>query len=236
MIGEHLQDAAIGYVLGDLSATDAARFHATLQSDAELRKFVRGIEASCSSLALAVPAVAPPSGTLPGILNEIRASAPQSRPIARSTSTSWIPWAMAACFAIACGALALKQAALKRELAAWRSKDEVATMRIATLTAQIGQFQNVSAVVVWNAKQQRGVAELANLPPLDEQHDYQLWVIDPAQPQPVSAGIVYVEPNGSARVVFQPVLKIDTAQKFAISVESKGGTRSPQGQIVLAGN
>ena len=57
--GEHRQDSAISFVLGDLSAAEAARFHEELAQDEHLRKFVREMEATCTSLAFGTEAVKP---------------------------------------------------------------------------------------------------------------------------------------------------------------------------------
>jgi anti-sigma-K factor RskA len=235
MIGEHLQDTAINYVLGQLSAPEAAQFHEALSGDRDLRALVRELETTATSLALTVPPVQPRSGVLPSILNEIRSAGSTQRP---ASHLGWVPWALAACLAIACAVLGLGHARLRHEIAALQEKDELARVRIASLGAQIDAFSKVRAVVFWDSQKQRGIAQFNDLPPLDEEHDYQIWVIDPSQPQPVSGGIVYVQPDGSARLVFQPSIKIEQASQFAISVEAKGGSSkpAPQGQIVMAGN
>ena len=66
--------------------------------------------------------------------------------------------------------------------------------------------------------------------------DYQLWVIDPKIPQPVSAGVFNVSNNGPMRTDFWPRSPVQSASAFAISLEKAGGAPKPEGEIILAGN
>jgi anti-sigma-K factor RskA len=126
--------------------------------------------------------------------------------------------------------------ALRQELANARKRDTLAEVRIATLTAQVTALTRASAVIVWDAEQQRGILRLANLPKADSGKDYQLWVIDPKYPTPVSAGVISVGTGGSAYVSFSPTKPIAEANKFAISVERAGGAPAPAGPIVFVGD
>jgi anti-sigma-K factor RskA len=62
-----------------------------------------------------------------------------------------------------------------------------------------------------------------------------LWVIDPKNPQPVSAGILSVPNDGLIRTSFHPAAPVESADAFAISVEKTGGAPKPEGQIILVG-
>jgi anti-sigma-K factor RskA len=90
-------------------------------------------------------------------------------------------------------------------------------------------------VVVWDKNRKNGVLQLDKLPPPAPGKDYQLWVIDPKIPQPVSAGILAVPNDGLIRTSFHPATPIESAGAFAISVEKAGGAPKPEGQIILAG-
>ena len=108
-------------------------------------------------------------------------------------------------------------------------------MKIALLSAQVDAYAKTSAVIVWDPQKQRGVVKLANAPRPEPGKDYQLWVIDPKYPQPVSGGLVAVNAEGMARVTFEPTLPISKADKFAISVEPAGGVPKATGPIILLG-
>jgi len=80
-----------------------------------------------------------------------------------------------------------------------------------------------------------GVLKLTNVPQAGAGKDYQLWVIDPKYPAPVSGGLVPVNAEGIARVSFAPDRPISRADKFAISLEPAGGVPKATGPIVLLG-
>ncbi len=273
MIEETRQDEAIRYVFGEMSEAGERAFQAALSGDAELRKFVEEVEKSIASLALSLAPKEPPSGLLGRIREELRSEAASEQPGRRR----WLPWAVAACLAFACGALAVREAALRRdrttleersqtaaarvetlELAQTESaqeitrlrqsvddaqlqatalaqRDALAQIRIASLSAKVEAYAKAGVIVVWDEEQKRGVVKLTQLPAVDAQHDYQLWVIDPALPQPVSAGIVTIDAAGGARAMFHPALAVSGSPQFAVSLEPKGGSPTPQGQVIFAG-
>jgi anti-sigma-K factor RskA len=109
-------------------------------------------------------------------------------------------------------------------------------MQIATLQATIDDYKQGVAVVVWNAEKQQGILKLEKMPVIPANKDFQLWVLDPAQKSPVSSGTVRVDDKGFAKVEFKPTIGITQADKFAISVEKKGGVAAPEGPIVLLSN
>jgi anti-sigma-K factor RskA len=78
--------------------------------------------------------------------------------------------------------------------------------------------------------------KLEKMPPLEQNQDYQLWVIDPRYPKPVSGGIVRVDDEGNARLTFTVEVPITNADKFAISLERKGGVPQAEGPIVMLSN
>ena len=133
--------------------------------------------------------------------------------------------------------LALQQqnARIEKELGTLQKKNVLAEIKIATLKAQVAAYEAATAVVVWDKNQKTGVLQLDKLPPPEPGKDYQLWVIDPKIPQPVSAGVLSVPNNGLIRTSFHPTGPIESAVAFAISVEKAGGAPKPEGQIILLG-
>ncbi len=249
MIEEMKQDLAAEYVLGSLETHAAGAFEAELQTDAELRAFVDELSETTAALASVGPPVPLPPGlrekVLAGVRGEARSSpatAVKPQP-ASSSGFGFLPWAVAAGFAITAAALWTERTQLQNELIAvrdeallLRNRDEFAQMKIATLTAQNEAYARGSAVVVWDAEKQRGVIKLSNVPRAAAGKDYQLWVLDPKYPQPVSAGVVPVGDDGLTRVSFTPERTVRSADKFAISIEREGGAPAPAGPIILLGN
>jgi anti-sigma-K factor RskA len=135
----------------------------------------------------------------------------------------------------AVAALTQKDADSQKELAALRQKNLLSEIQIATLKAQVAKFQQTNAVVVWDTDQRNGVLQLDKLPPPAPGKDYQLWVIDPSKPIPVSAGVLSVPSLGLIRTSFHPVQPVQSAAAFAISLEKSGGSMKPEGQIIFIG-
>jgi len=135
----------------------------------------------------------------------------------------------------AVGALTQKDAESQKELAALKQKNLLSEIKIATLKAQVAKFQQTSAVVVWDTNQRNGVLQLDKLPPPAPGKDYQLWVIDPSKPLPVSAGVLSVPSLGLIQTSFHPAQPVQSAAAFAISLEKSGGSMKPEGQIIFIG-
>ena len=135
----------------------------------------------------------------------------------------------------AVAALTQKDADSQKELAALKQKNLLSEVRIATLKAQVARFQQTNAVVVWDTNQRNGVLQLDKLPPPAPGKDYQLWVIDPSKPLPVSAGVLSVPSLGLIQTSFHPAQPVQSAAAFAISLEKSGGSMKPEGQIIFIG-
>jgi anti-sigma-K factor RskA len=257
MIDEPKQDLLVQYLLNEVDSSTAEKIRVELEADAELRDFVRQTEHAFASMAYAVSPMEPPVGLTQRILRSERNISRRSSPALRSNIV-WlvVPWALAACLAIACVVLSLertrlqeksqqigqellalqqKNAQVEGELASLQKKNVLAEVKIATLKAQVAAYESATAVVVWDKIQKNGLLQLDKLPPPAPGKDYQLWVIDPKIPQPVSAGVLAVPNNGLIRASFQPATPIDSAGAFAISVEKAGGASKPEGQIILVG-
>jgi anti-sigma-K factor RskA len=134
---------------------------------------------------------------------------------------------------VAAGAARAMELSLKQELARLTQTHEVAKMQIATLQSTVSEYQQGVAVVVWNSEKQEGILKLEKMPPVALDKDYQLWVVDPSKKTPVNAGVVKVDAKGFAKVEFKPTVDVQQADKFALSVEKKGGVAENEGPIIL---
>jgi anti-sigma-K factor RskA len=226
MINEHKQQQAIDYVLGEMSASDASSFEQELSRDAELRTFTREIIETLGRIGGGFAAIPTPPSIPQKIL---RREGP------KIVQFPFIPWAVAACLAIGCMVFATMWTRSRGEVAKLEQRDVLSRIRIAALQSQIDAYAKTSAIVVWNPELQNGVLQFERLPALPANQDYQMWVIDPKQPQPVSAGLVPKSTDQQRRVAFLPTKPIGGAPKFAVSIEPAGGSTSPRGQIILVG-
>jgi len=253
MIDEHHQDLAAEYALDALDPKAMRAFEALLASDPELKALADSLRETAATLAHNVPAQLPPPELRERILSRVRAEAqastpaftsprmtPANAPAQSSGGGNLLPWALAAGFAITTAAFWVERGqlqqdrdALLQERKEWQARDTLSKVKIATLSAQVEVYAKASAVIVWDPEKQRGVLKLANIPQPASGKDYQLWVIDPKYPQPVSGGVVTVDADGLAHVFFEPKKPISKSDKFAISVEPAGGMPEPTGPIVL---
>lgn len=240
MIDETLQDDAGLYVMRMLPPDEVAAFEKRLEIDAELRALVNQLEDAAGHLAHAAPTTAPPPALKQRILSDIRHEV-RVVPMSITQRHTWIPWAMAAAAAIA-AIMGWQKAGFYRDqnrtqeiaLADLRSRDALATVRIAALNSEVAAYQKALAVVVFDSQQQRGLVKLDRFPKPAANRDYQLWVI-PAAGKPVSAGVVPVGADGLARVSFKPNEPVKDIGAFAISVEPAGGSVQPGNEIILVG-
>jgi anti-sigma-K factor RskA len=227
MINEDKQQQAIDYVLGEMSATDATSFERELSQDSELQAFTREMLETLGRIGGGVEALAHPPLIPQRILHtEVR------KVVVRFP---FIPWAVAACLAIGCVVLAAMWTESRKEIAKLEQRDLLSRIRIAALQSQVDAYAKTSAIVVWNPDRQNGVLQFERLPALPANQDYQMWVIDPKQPQPVSAGLVPKSIDQERHVTFWPTKPVGASPKFAVSIEPAGGSATPRGQIVLAG-
>lgn len=241
---EAKEELAVKYVLGELAWSEEQQFRAVLEQDRELREFTYEIQEAFAALALAVPAVAPPSD-LPGRIVRENPKVERRSVIYRQFG----PWVLAACLAIMCAVLAAgriqaerklaksrdKEARLEKELVDLRRQNLLSQVKITMLQARVDAYAGTRAVVIWDTARQAGLIQFRDLPAPQPGKNYQLWVIDPKFPQPISAGLVPFSASGLVRMDFTPAKAVGTANAFAVSIEKAGGSRSPQGQIILMG-
>ena len=234
MITEDLQDQAALYVLGSLNADETVAFENALGNDAELRTFVRDLREAAADVGRSVSAKQPPAELKRRVLREIALEKQARSP--RSTTADWLPWAIAAALIAFCAILVVDRVRLQRELAVARTTDPLSHAMLVTLASPNGEHPDAKVTVAWQPDRQSGIITIANMPPPGSGRDYQLWAIDANHKDPISAGIIHVNPNGVARIQFKPDQAVAQIKAFAISVERAGGATKPEGPIVMVGN
>lgn len=116
-----------------------------------------------------------------------------------------------------------------------KKQDAQSQLQITTLRSDVWEYRRAEMTVVWDARRAQGALLLEKMPEVEDKKDYQLWIVDPKQSGPVSAGVVAVDGKGSARTAFKPATPVGGAAKFMISVEKKGGAEKKEGPVVLTG-
>jgi anti-sigma-K factor RskA len=94
---------------------------------------------------------------------------------------------------------------------------------------------NVSASAAWDIAGQKGVLVVEGLAPLSGDRDYQLWILDATVSTPISGGVFNTNERGGTRTEFSAASPVQSADRYAISVERKGGSTVP-GRYILVSN
>jgi anti-sigma-K factor RskA len=192
---------------------------------------------TAAALALDAPQVAPPPAVLRELMRQIpRRGVPLSEKMI--TFPIWVPYALAVCLCalvLAQGSLIFKLQkkvhAAQAETAMWRDHDNMVELKLASLEAKDAAYANAKVMVAWDPKMHHGYISMENMPAPPPGHAYQLWVLDPNAPAPISAGLLGLKPGGQGFAV-QPM---DTqGPGFAISLEPSGGRPEPTGAILFA--
>ena len=117
------------------------------------------------------------------------------------------------------------------------NQDRLAQLRMGVLTPSARGPAGATGASVWDVAEQKGLLAIEKLTPLPPTHDYQLWLLgDPKFAGPVSAGVFNVDVQGNVRLQFTTAVRVDAANRFAVSVERKGGAPAPSDNIVMISN
>ncbi len=108
-------------------------------------------------------------------------------------------------------------------------------LKITALAALAGNTPEARAIAVWDPGLETGLLTVEKLPVIADSQDYQVWVVDPAYPNPVDGGVFKPGADGRAVLTFKGNKPIKAAAAFAISLEKKGGVPKAEGPIVLLG-
>ena len=114
--------------------------------------------------------------------------------------------------------------------------NSLSQLRVGVLNPTADGPPNATAAAIWDPVEQRGLLVAENLTRLPSNLDYQLWIIDSSVRAPISGGTFRVSERGVSRVEFKSAQQLPSAERFAISVERRGGATSPQGRIIMATN
>lgn len=115
------------------------------------------------------------------------------------------------------------------------TQQDLTRLKITALAALAGNTPEARAIAVWDPGLETGLLTVEKLPVIADNQDYQVWVVDPAYPNPVDGGVFKPGPDGRAVLTFKGNQPIKTVAAFAISLEKKGGVPKAEGPIVLLG-
>ncbi len=231
----HVLDLLPAFALGSLEADEALQVEDHLLSCWICRRESGDFRTIAVQLSLAVPPVDPPPELKERLMRSIQGSrAPQPVP-AQASGRSWLErllpvWGLAS--------LALILLLGVFSLALWQRVNllEIATssggMRAVPLNAT-DEIPNATGFVLVGADGRNGALVVDGLPPLDEAHQYQLWLV---RDDTRTSGAVFStdEQNyGGTRIRASGSLLEYSA--VSVTVEPTGGSPQPTGVVVLDG-
>jgi anti-sigma-K factor RskA len=231
MIPETLQDQAALYALGLLEAGEIKDFEEAMHSSSELRDFVKEMREAAADVARMAPLQAPPAELKQRVLREVALEKQEAGGSSAPARGQWLPWSIAALFMIFGGILLVDRARLREQTATALSQVTFVTLG----AASPDQPAKAKATVAWYSNQQTGIITIDNLPPPGRGRDYQLWAVDANHKDPISAGLIHLDPNGVTHVQFKPEQSAAQIKAFAISIEREGGVPKREGPIVMIG-
>lgn len=244
MIDERKEELASLYALHLLEPEDILTFEAELRGDDELRELVADLQHHAAALVHVTPEKTAPAHLRAKILRNFRSENEAAGQVERKIRQSgpaiafprpaiWLPWALAAGLAIFCGLLFNDSTKLKSQIAELENQNDSCEIKVAMLDSMVDSTRHGVAIVAWDGMKQQGVIKVQNMPRPAANEDYQLWIVDPEYSQPVSAGVLSVDASGTGNVMFKPGRPVNSADKFAVSLERKGGVPQREGSIVM---
>lgn len=230
---EHISELIPADVLGSLDNDEAELVTSHLIDCPTCRAEAEAYQQIADGLALAAPSVAPPPDLRNRLLESIRPTN-----VSRTAQTeSW--WA---------GMVG----ALRRPVPAWSlpailiflavawffltglfssSVPQEGTMKTLTLAATEAASDAQGMLVIGSDGDEGGLV-VEDLPALDVDQQYQLWLVD-RDGRSASGAIFSVDADGYGTTMVASPLPLTSYAAFCVTIEPAGGSSEPTGQMVL---
>lgn len=233
---ETFEELIPAYALGALDANERAEFEALLASNPEAQQLVAEYQATADLLVLTAPARPAP----PHLRDDLRRRLAAQRKVvpieadARKSASRWVQLgALAAILAVVLGVvwlLSREQTSPARQLFdSLLAQPNV--VRVA-LAPQPG-FEQISGELVALPDSTQAVIRVANMPPLDQEHAFQLWFADE---EGLQSSLTFRAASGETYVIVPVEEAISAYQAFAVSIEPPEGSpdpNQPSGPVVF---
>jgi len=253
---EEFKESAALYALGALDVISARRLEGYLQTanEDEWQEF-REMQETAALLPLVLPEITPGPQIRQTLLSAIAHlqtnvvasahSVPRLSPlwqrlliaatIILTLGCGWLFWQNQRLTGERDQALARSQAS-EQQLAVARTQwNEMLSPATRVISLSGDSAPQASAKLLWDTRQQQWVLHISNLPALPADKDYQLWYLTSDQSK-VSATVFRTDEQGRTelRLSLPPTIAGRLAAT-AVSLEPRGGSPQPTGQIVLKG-
>jgi anti-sigma-K factor RskA len=235
------------YALGALSKGERNAVEAQLQASAELRAELAEHQRALSRLTQAEPQLALPTNMKADLLGRIGASPiktqlPKQRAGILESLTHGIAvprFALAAAVLVAAlgvGGLGYRVVQLSNQRAAQQQALALITDTSAVSVKLKARpaAPNATGRIRYKPNSNIGILETWDLPVLEANHIYQLWLVYPDNTRDTGAMFKIVSEDGTATVLIMAPRPFGTYTNFGISIEPDGGPPGPTGPGVLS--
>jgi anti-sigma-K factor RskA len=253
------EDLAL-YAMGALDARECPELQAHLGTCGECRRELEALRADMALVALSATGPQPPQRSRERLMNALAGQArerqqqqPGPRLVSARQRPRWftmLPIAAALALAVLCIGLTVQVQRLKSsnaqiEQALWDEKQRDTAAKavmemlndptVQRMTLVSAHAQAVPHVSTYYQKKNGHILLTAkNLQPLPADKSYQLWLIPMGGGTPMPAGLIRIEPDGSAMMMHTMETTGVEAKAFAITVEPLHGSSTPTPPILMA--
>lgn len=237
---------------------EAAAANEHLRQCEHCRAEFEKLSSELTMVAMSVDQEQLPAGARERFIQRIASSsvAPSVTSIAQATThggfRTWVPWSLAALFAIVAVTLGFRVRSLLREnrdqtrmLAEFAYTQSRAQKVLDVLTAPDAQHVLLtttgkpalpSARAIYLPSKGGLILQASNLGQLTHEWTYELWVIPANGNAPIPAGLFRPDATGSASVVLPELPAGVQAKAFGVTVERAEGSQKPTLPIILSGS
>jgi len=230
----HVIELMPAYALDCLEDDEMFRVAEHLAGCPACRARLADYQAVVDQLALAAPDATPS----PGLKQRLMARAQPAS--ARAVQASAVPWRQRLAVFMqrampvwGVASLVLVLALAVSNLMLWQRVNQPAAMRTVALHGT-GAAPKAMGILVISADGQEGALIVDGLPPLDEAHQYQIWLIEDGQR--VSGGVFSVKADGYGMLWVSAPWPLTSYKALGITIEPAGGSPGPTGDKVLGGS
>ncbi len=233
---QELLDLIPAYALGALDFDERTEVEALLQTDQEAQSLLNEYQAITEAMVVMTPARRAPFALQEDLRQRLRDNVPElptlqvtPRP-RRFNRYIWIPMAAAAALVVIVGALLLWQGS------AGSGPERLYGQLVAQAGArripiQTGENFQANGELVISEDGEQAVIRVENLPALQPNQTFQLWLVETQTPDaPQSGGLIQFANPAAANYILLPLEKPASAYAgFGMSLEPAGGSRAPVG-------
>lgn len=228
------------YALDSLDADEAVLVSEHLAECAGCRGELASYQNVVDRLALAAPDVAPAPALRRQILHQFEQQFEPSQDAAEPRASWWenlLALARRTAPAWGAAALLLIVGLLAVNIALWQQlgqpRDRAGGMREVALTATEAA-PGAAGTFVMGVDGRYGALVVDRLPPLDDTHQYQLWLI--RGDERTSGGVFSVNRGGYAALEVWSPEPLSEYDAVGVTIEPAGGSPSPTGERVIGGD